>query len=121
MADTTDVEIELGVITFTELEGLQLLASVARCCQTHALSAEVQAALSWITDVEESGRLLLKVATPVPELAFECRINDPSGISVACGTTEAEARSVARARFIEDVGRPPSEQATIQVKPRQSV
>lgn len=116
---TTDADSVLDYITKTELLGLQSLAAVARCCQTHALSSEVQAALGWIADVEEAAG---EDKAPTGRAAYICRIEDPaSGSSVAFGATEDEARKRALARFVDDFGTEPSSQSAIQVYPRSAV
>ena len=118
MAETTSADSVLDYVTRTELAGLQALAAVARCCQTHALSSEVQAALSWIADVEEAADAGAAKA-PSGRAAYICRIEDPaSGSAVAFGATEDAARTSALARFENDFGAEPSSQSSIQVIPR---
>lgn len=117
MATETDAEINVECITFTELAGLQQLAAVARCCQTHALSPEVQAALEWIADCEDTAKTLLGPAEIAP-LQFTCTIDDPTGSTVASGSTEQQAVSRAHARFVEDFGRAPSDAADVSTRRR---
>lgn len=114
VAETTNADSVLDYVTRTELAGLQALAAVARCCQTHALSSEVQAALSWIADVEDAADAD-KAPTAVGR--YLCRIEDSDGTAVATGFPEQQARDRAFVRFEEDHGRRPSSSANVSVIP----